>query len=179
MNQDRYPELERRRNMLRIIHEWHGAQMEAEPTLQYDQLIEIMGASASPTPTGEYVVEEVERSNAQILNLFLQLVDEGYINARLGKGYKGGPPFIRAWVRGLTEKGHRLVGGMPDPYAQLIQMLDDIADATWALSDEKMPPEKKQRAQDAVRELKDIVRSLPPGAAGGIAGQIAGELFGG
>jgi hypothetical protein len=178
VNQDHYPELERRREMLRVIHEWHEAQTEAEPALQFDQLIEIMEAMPPPTSTGEYVVEEVHRSNAQTLNLFLQLVDEGYINARLGKGYKGGPPFIRAWVRGLTERGHRLVGGMPDPYAQLIQLLDDIADATWTLSDEKMPPAKKQRAQDAVRELKDIVRSLPPGAAGGIAGQITRGLFG-
>jgi DNA-binding transcriptional ArsR family regulator len=37
--------------------------------------------------------------------------------------------------------------------SQVIAMLDDIADAIWTLSDEKMPPEKKQRARAAVREL--------------------------
>jgi len=165
--------------MLRVINGWHEAQTEAEPTLAYYQLIEIMGTTPPPTSTGEHEVEAVERSNAQTLNLFLQLVDEGYINARLGQAFKGGPPFTQAWVRGLTEKGHQLVGGMPDPYAQLIQMLDDIADATWTLSDKKMPPEKKRRARAAAKELQEILKSLPPSVAGAIAGQITGGLFGG
>jgi hypothetical protein len=61
--------------------------------------------------------------------------------------------------------------------AQVIAMLDDIADAIWTLSDEKMPPEKKKRARDAVKELKEIVRSLPPGAAAGLAGEITSRLI--
>jgi hypothetical protein len=34
--------------------------------------------------------------------------------------------------------------------AQVVAMLADIADAVWTLSDKKMPPEKKERAQALV-----------------------------
>ena len=58
-------------------------------------------------------------------------------------------------------------------------MLDDIADAVWTLSDEKMPLEEKKRARALVRELQGIVRSLPSGAAGGLAGDIASRFLDG
>ncbi len=61
---------------------------------------------------------------------------------------------------------------------QLIAMLDDIADAVWTLSDKKMPPQKKQRVQDAVEEIQGALRSMPAGAAGGLAGQITERLLG-
>lgn len=61
---------------------------------------------------------------------------------------------------------------------QVIEMLDDIAEAVWKLSDKKMPPEKKQKTQDAVRELQEVLKSLPPGVAGGIAGEIASRFVG-
>jgi hypothetical protein len=63
--------------------------------------------------------------------------------------------------------------------AQVIAMLDDIADAIWTLSDEKMPPEEKTKARAAVRELQRIVRSLPSGVAGGLAGEIAARFVDG
>lgn len=44
---------------------------------------------------------------------------------------------------------------------QVIAMLDDIAEAVSKLSDKKMPPEKKRRAQAAVRELQELLQSLP------------------
>jgi hypothetical protein len=62
--------------------------------------------------------------------------------------------------------------------AQVVAMLDDIADAVWTLSDKKMRPEKKERVQELVQELKGIVRSLPPGVAGGLAGEIAARFVG-
>lgn len=61
--------------------------------------------------------------------------------------------------------------------AQVIAMLDDIAEAVWKLSDEKMPKEKKQRAQKAVKELQAVMKSLPPGVAGGLAGEIASRFL--
>jgi hypothetical protein len=63
--------------------------------------------------------------------------------------------------------------------SQVIAMLDNIADAIWTLSDGKMPPEDKERARALVRELQDIVRRLPAGAAEGIAGEITWRLLGG
>jgi hypothetical protein len=61
---------------------------------------------------------------------------------------------------------------------QVVAMLDDIADAIWTLSDEKMPPEEKKRARALVRELQEIVKTLPRGVAGWLAGEIASR-FGG
>jgi hypothetical protein len=63
--------------------------------------------------------------------------------------------------------------------SQVIAMLDDIADAVWTLSDKKMPPEKKEHVRALVRELQGIVRSLPPGVAGGLAGEIAARFVDG
>jgi hypothetical protein len=63
--------------------------------------------------------------------------------------------------------------------SQVIAMLDDIADAVWTLSDKKMPPEKKEHVRALVRELQGTVRSLPPGVAGGLAGEIAARFVDG
>jgi hypothetical protein len=61
---------------------------------------------------------------------------------------------------------------------QVVAMLDDIADATWTLSDEKMLPRKSSWARALVRKLQEIVKALPRGVAGGLAGEIASR-FGG
>jgi hypothetical protein len=61
--------------------------------------------------------------------------------------------------------------------SQVIAMLDDIADAIWTLSDEKMPPEKKNRAQASLDELRGIVRSLPQPLAAQLAGMIASHFM--
>ena len=58
-------------------------------------------------------------------------------------------------------------------------MLDDIADAIWTLSDEKMLPRKRSWARALVRELQEIVKTLPRGVAGGLAGEIASRFGGG
>jgi hypothetical protein len=63
--------------------------------------------------------------------------------------------------------------------AQVVAMLDDIADAVLTLSDKKMPPEKKEHVRALVRELQVIVKSLPPGVAGGLAGEIAARFVDG
>lgn len=63
--------------------------------------------------------------------------------------------------------------------AQVIAMLDDIADAVWTLSDKKMPPEKKEHVRALVRELQGIVKSLPSGVAGGLAGEFAARFVDG
>jgi hypothetical protein len=63
--------------------------------------------------------------------------------------------------------------------AQVVAMLDDIADAVWTLSDKKMPPEKKEQVRALVQELQGIVKSFPPGVAGGLAGEIAGQFVDG
>ena len=63
--------------------------------------------------------------------------------------------------------------------AQVVAMLDDIADAVRTLSDKKMPPEKKEHVRALAQELQGIVKSLPPGVAGGLASEIAARFVDG
>ena len=56
-------------------------------------------------------------------------------------------------------------------------MLADVADAIWTLSDKKMPPEKKYRAQAMLVELNGIVKRLPEPVATQIAGKIAARFI--
>lgn len=60
---------------------------------------------------------------------------------------------------------------------QLVAMLDDVADAIWTLSDKKMPPERKNRAQDMLNELGGILRTMPQPVAAQLAGKIASRLM--
>ena len=55
-------------------------------------------------------------------------------------------------------------------------MLDDIADAIWTLSDEKMPSGEKDEVRAAVEVIKEAIKRMPAGAAGGLAGQLAARL---
>lgn len=60
---------------------------------------------------------------------------------------------------------------------QLTAMLDDVADAIWTLSDKKMPPARKNRAQDLLNELGGILRTLPQPVASQLAGKIASHFM--
>jgi hypothetical protein len=53
--------------------------------------------------------------------------------------------------------------------AQVSAMLNDIADAIWILSEEKMPAEDKREARAAVKVLQAALTRMPPGAAEGLA----------
>lgn len=59
---------------------------------------------------------------------------------------------------------------------QLVAMLDDVADAIWTLSDKKMPPERKNKAQNILNELGGILRTLPQPVAAQLAGKIASHF---
>jgi hypothetical protein len=87
--------------------------------------------------------------------------------------YMGQPVHVRVHYETRTHHERQ------ESASQVIAMLDDIADAVWTLSDEKMPLEGKKRARALVRELQGIVRSLPSGAAGGLAGDIASRFLDG
>jgi hypothetical protein len=85
----------------------------------------------------------------------------------------GSPSHIEVLYETRIEYEHQ------ESSAQVAAMLDDIADAVWTLSDKKMPPEKKEHVRALVRELQGIVKSLPPGVAGGLAGEIAARFVDG
>lgn len=62
---------------------------------------------------------------------------------------------------------------------KLAATLEDIAEAIWTITDKKMPPEKKNRAHEALKELSGIVKSLPQPVATQIAGQITQRFIDG
>ncbi len=163
MAESRYPELDRRREMLRLIHEWTDAQPEAEPTLRLPEFIELIGVA--PENPSNYMAEDVYRQFASPMNLFMRLVDEGYINARYKGEFAGGPPFTIAWIKGLTERGMQAIEELPDPHAEMLALLDNIAAAIRTLNDEEAPPEQRRLAERALDEVKHFLRGLPPGVA--------------
>lgn len=173
MVEGQYPELERRRELLRLIHEWTNAQPEAEPHLSYSDFIELMGVG--PEDPENYDAQDVYRQAAAHANRLMRLIDEGYINARYDGGYKMGPPFSFVWIKGLTERGMQVIEELPDPQAQTMALLDDIADAIRTLNDAEAPPEQKRVAERAINELKHFIRGLPPG----IANELGFRIFGG
>jgi hypothetical protein len=92
---------------------------------------------------------------------------------KTGGSYKGGPPFLWATVRRLTEKGLRAIGELPEPQDELLRRLDSIEKAIQDLGDSASPEERKKAAQ-AVEELKHFIRGLPPGAAVELLSRLLG-----
>lgn len=172
MAEGRYPEQEQRREMLRIIHEWTTAQPDAEPVLRYHEFTRLFGLTSEELATRS--TEHIQQEFAGRMNRFMRLVDEGYINARYRGEYKGGPPFTIAWIKGLSERGLQAIEELPDPQAQTLALLDNIAVAIRTLDDEEAPPEQKRVAERAVNELRHFIRGLPPG----VAVELGARLFG-
>lgn len=165
MTERHYPELERRREMLRRIHGWTEARVNANAPLGYTEFIELM--RGGPDDPENHEDEEVSRKDAGRANTFLQLIDEGYINGRYEGADKGtNAPFSYAWIRGLSaEKGLPAIEELPDPHAELLARLDSISEAIRALDDEEAPPEQRRLAERALDEVKHFLRGLPPGVA--------------
>jgi hypothetical protein len=139
-----YPEKARRERMLWDVYEWFQQQTDYDPRLRYYE-VETMGV-CSDTRTAETGTEvdeaAAERQKAQQLNLFVRLVDEGYINAELKRELVGGPPVTSAVIRGLSERGLIEIGELPDPQEKIIQGLE--ANIRRIEQDTSMSPDRKQ-----------------------------------
>ena len=159
------------------VHEWCEDRTDARTMLNYDELVSRVGDEAykgTPTATGtEFDRQAVDRTQAQVLNLFTTLVNDGYIDAEVKGSYKGGPPWVFASVRGLTEKGLQAIQELPNPHDALMHRLDAIAEAVRELHN--VPDEEKKPAIEAVEELKTFARGLPPG----LAIELGKGIFGG
>jgi hypothetical protein len=166
LERTQYPEKAQRESMLWDVHEWFQRQTDYNPRLRYDQVVS-MGIpldTDTMTDTGADVdVPAVERQNAQQLNRFVRLVNEGYIDAELRREFAGGPPFTSAVVRGLSEKGLLEIGELPDADQRLEQSLEALKLKIEGLTD--VPYERRKKAIDAVDEIKQFARGLAPGIA--------------
>ncbi len=164
MEKPRYPQWALREKILWAVHEWCEDRTDTRKPLHYSELVAMVEDEVyqgTPTATGiELDRQAVERAQAHVLNTFLTLVTESYIDAEPRGGYKGGPPFTHAFVRGLGDKGLIAIQELPD---RITESLDAIAEAIRALPD--VPAEEKKSAIDAAKELKTFLRGLSPTVA--------------
>lgn len=144
-----YPELARRRHLLQKVDDFCRTRENPNQALHYDQIAE----------TGEEG------------NLFITLVNEGYMDADLTKGSKMGPPFEFAFIRGLRTSGKQLLGELPDPTEAVLERIDAIEAAIYEV--EGVSEEERRKGIDAAEELKHFARALPPG----FVLQVFGNLF--
>lgn len=173
-----YPEWGKRERMLWRVHEWCQDRTDPQQKLMYDAVATMVGDpvyEGAPTEQGSvFDAQAMQKHMGEQMNLFLNLVDEGYIHADVNRGsYKGGPPFTFATMRGLTEKGLRAIGELPKPQDELLRRLDRIEKAIQELGDSASPDER-QKATRAVKELKHFVRGLPPSAAVEVLSRLLG-----
>ena len=166
MDRSAYPEWGRREAMLFAVNEWIKDRPDPDQRLHYYEVAALVGGPAyegTPTETGvQYDRQMIEKFQGEQINLFQSLVKQGYIDADLGHGIDGGPPFIRATVRDLTTKGYQLIEELPDPQQDLIRRLDAIAEA---IRQSNAPEEEKAAAEKAADELKKFMRSVSPAVA--------------
>ena len=177
MEKPAYPQWARREKVLWAVHEWSEDRTDARTPLYYHELVELVGDEAytgTPTDTGIEVDRQgIDRAQAQVLNLFMTLISEGYIDAEVKGSSKTGPPWSFAIVRGLTREGLRAIQELSDPNDQITQRLDAIAEAIRCL--QSVPDEEKRPAISAVEELKHFFRGLPPG----LTIELGKTMFGG
>ncbi len=137
-----YPEIVRWQNMLRAIHEW--GQDQYNERLDYQSVV--------------HMGQQFGLTEAQSLNIFEMLVDEGYINARLIEGYLGGPRFRFAFLKGLTKKGLIAIGEAPDPTESLIRGFRAAIKSIE--QDPTMPEDEKRRKIDWLNQSVNFVGNL-------------------
>jgi hypothetical protein len=129
--------------MLRAIHEWVQSN-DYNERLEYTEVIS-MGRTFG-------------MNDIQSLNVFETLVDEGYINARLTKGHYGGPRFMSAFPKSLTEKGLIAIGEVPDPTERLIRGFRAAIQSIE--QDPTIPEDEKRRKIDGLNQSIGFLVSL-------------------
>ena len=155
--ESKYPEQERRRNMLVAVREWLQGRTDLRTWLRYDDIANLVDSPVYSTPEDStYDYQELTKHMDAQIALFQSLVRQGYIDAELKGGSKTGPPFSFALVYDLTDKGHHLIDTLPDPKEELYKRLDAIEEAIWALQDPEVSQDQKEEAVRAVGVLKQL-----------------------
>jgi hypothetical protein len=137
-----YPQWERRKRLLRAVHDWCETRTDVQTQLRYHRLLTLVEDPAYEgilTPTGAgHDRTTIDNAQARVMNLFVMLVKDGYIDADIGTEIVG-LPFTSARVRGLTDKGLRAIGEMPDPDEEI----------------ERVQLERQREVQEAREELSE------------------------
>lgn len=149
------------RKMLYVVNEYCENRIDPSEWLTYDQIGSMVGGESVYEPeissTGEAEFDSfgIRKHQMDQINLFKQLVEEGYIRADIGKGHAGGPPFDKARIQGLTRKGFEFISEFSKDTDEIVEKLDKIKETL-----EELKPEEKKKGEKIIEELKMFVRSL-------------------
>lgn len=154
-----YPELENQRNILRSVHR---RLEQGHDVGEYELFLRPRDLAT--------IAEEIGLSEQKATMLFISLTKQGLIEANLG-GETGMRPLTSARVFSLSERGLREIGELPDPAAELVNRLMEMAQA---IEEQDLPPRQKTVAKQALDELIHFLRGLPPGVAVEIGGRFLG-----
>ncbi len=137
-----YPEQWKRERMLWFVHEWiqeHQDALDFEPGIS---VREVQG-------WGE---RQEGLNGSQAVNLFEQLVEEGYVSVGWLDKRSDRYPWARAAPRSLSTKGLIEIGELPDPDARLAAALQATR---RAIKQEPGIPEEEKR-DEQVEELRKV-----------------------
>jgi hypothetical protein len=155
-----YPELDNRRHIIRAIYERLDQAYdrgESVLILQPEEVPEL-GAELGFVPAKTYAKVK-------------ELIDEGYLRARLAPGHIGGLRYSLLTVESLTDRGKLEIGAIPDPRQRLIQGFEGAIREIEA--DPTFDEQEKRKLMDWGRETIAFVRGLSVELAARI---ITGEL---
>jgi hypothetical protein len=147
MMDNRYPELEHRRHILRAIYqrlEQAYNRGESVLILQPDEVPEL-GEELGFVPAKTYAKVK-------------ELIDEGYLRARLAPGAFGQLRYSLLTVESLTDRGLFEIGAIPDPRQRLIQGFEGTISEIEA--DPQLDEQEKRKRIDLAREAIAFVRGL-------------------
>ena len=166
MAREKYPLQAAQRRMLEVVQGKVEAARRADHW-RYRAIISIYEVGA--------LGEEIGLDEFDAVEMFRRLWREGYFEATgIDRGVtdeRGHPlPFLHAHVEGLTEKGLREIGKLPDPGEKLINAFEA---ARESIERSGLPEPKKRELLDRVRLVIDALRT-----AEGLA-DLAGRMFGG
>jgi hypothetical protein len=118
------------------------------------------------------IARELGISGTEAIVLLKDLETDGCLQL----DYVSSGPFVDAGevTVSFTEKGLTAIGVLPDPQKTLLEKLDAIEVAVNDL--QGVSPDEQKSAIDAVEELKNFVRTLPPESAVELLGKLPSVL---
>ena len=104
-------------------------------------------------PPRKIVSEALSIRGGEAVALFYQLESEGYLNSGSIKGTAANK-FVK--LLSISDKGDQLLGALPDPRQDLLEMLEALEEAILTLQDPNVSEQEKQEAARAAGVLRQL-----------------------
>ncbi len=144
----KYPEQWKRERMLWFVHEW----------VQEHQTAEDFEPEINVREVQRWGEQQEGLNGSQAVNLFEQLVDEGYLSVGWLDKQIDGYPWFRAAPRSLSTKGLIEIGELPDPDARLAAALQATRRAIEQES--SIPEEEKRDMLDTLEKMTSLANNV-------------------